>query len=686
MKRTFLTPLLAAALLLPAGSFADDTATSNLHEVVVTATRNAKSPDEVTADVEIVSREEIKTAPANNVDDILRRLPGVDIRRPSDFGITSPMAINIRGVGSGKRVLLMVDGVPTNSALTGFIYPNQIQTGAIERVEVVKGAFSSLYGSNAMGGVINVITKEKQTEGLEVTPRVKAGNFGLREAGVEASGRKGKLAYTLNTSHRQVDNLYQRDQQVSYSYNNTTDTFDRKFTDISDHSAYDDQRFFSKFSYDLSDETRLSFSGNLALTESENGYTHYQPTQREKETERTFYFLNANASTLLADRVDLDFRVYTNYDKSDAISELISKKAGSSGGGGGMGGMGGGASSYSFDYGTREYWGRDTGIQIKAGMAAGDNHYLTAGVDSNFLSGEWENKKEDGTLVGTKMDESISNQAIYLQSESDLFEAFTLTLGMRYDANSESDNAFSPKVGLLYRATDTISFRTSAGKAFRAPNLNELYTPTWMMMPGVPFESNPNLKPETIWSYDLGVDLRLAKQFNLSLTGFYSKAEDLISSPMNHGVMRYENLDEVTTDGFEVSADGQLMPWLGYYANYTYTHSVDKESGRLTDRPLHQANAGLMATRVLSPKARLTTSLDLRYNSEMTYMAYKNMMSKAAITVDDWVVADLGVRLELFDKLGIQAAVTNLTNEDYEVHGANLGPERAWWVAVDYTF
>ncbi len=674
-----------------------------LERIVVTATRSEKSADEVTADVAILTEEEIEAAPADNVDDILRRISGVDIRRPSDFGITSPMSINIRGVGGTKRILFMVDGVPTNSAITGFVNPNQIQLSAIERVEVVKGAYSSLYGSNAMGGVVNIITRERKEDGVDFTPMAKFGNEGLFETGTGVSGRSGKLAYTLNAGYRKIDNHYRRDDDVSYTFNGMTGGFDKIYDAIGDHTAYDDRRFFAKFSYELSGDTRITVSGNFAETATEMGYTTFLTEQREKDTDHMFYFLNVDAHTVVKDKIDLDLRGYTNYDRTDSNTEHILRNAGGQGGGmpGGMGGtMGGGTGSsmggtmsgrmggmgmgdYSYIYGKRNHRGRDVGAQIKAGMPIGEKHYLTAGIDSSFMDGYWKNKEEDGSLIGEGMDESINNQALYLQSESELFGGLIATLGARYDMNSESDNSFSPKLGLKYRLNDRFTFRSSLGRAFRAPNLNELYTPTWMMVPGIPFESNPDLEPEVVWSFDLGTTVRLTDRINFNLTGFYSKAEDLISNPITGGVMRYENLDEVETDGFEVGVDGRLLPWLSFYLNYTYTHSVDKETGRLDNQPLHQAGGGLLANCRLSDQAKMTTTLDVRYSGETSFT---DMRTRKAIELDDWMVVDLAVSLKLFDKLGIKGAVTNIFNEDYEIHGSNLGPERSYWVSVDYTF
>lgn len=660
----------------------EDSDKVNLEQMVVTATRSKKSAEEVTADVDVVTEAEIEAAAANNVDDVLRRLGGVDIRRPSDFGITSPIDISIRGVGGTKRVLFLVDGVPTNSAITGMVYPNQVQLSSLKQMEVVKGPFSSLYGSNAMGGVINFITKERETEGLDITPMVKTGNFGLFESGLGLEGREGAMVYTLNASYRQIDNHYRRDENVNYSFNPMTGEFDKSHTPVNDHAGYDDYRFFGKLSYDVSDETRITVSGNFVQTDTENGSTRYQMVPKDRDTEHTFYFANLNGETVVNDKFDIDFRLYTNYTETDATTEHIERDPNAGGGppmgpGGPMGG------AFNYIYGQRLHSGRDTGIQLKAGTTLGEHHYFIAGIDSNFIEGKWDNKNEDGSLIGEAMDESLNNQAIYLQNESEFFSSLFLTLGFRYDINSISDDSLSPKVGILYRLNERIDLRGSVGRAYRAPNLNELYTPTWMMVPGVPFESNPDLEPEVVWSYDLGTKIQLTDQLNFNFTGFYSKAEDLISNPITNGVMRYENMDEVETDGFETGIDGKILSWLGFYLNYTYTHSVEKGGGRLDNQSLHQANGGVMATYMVSSQAKLTGTFDLRYNGEM---AFTDRMSRQSIELDEWIVADLGLRLTLFDRLGIQCAVTNLFEEEYEIHGSNLGPERAYWIGADYTF
>ncbi len=673
MKK-FLSLLVVFIFIFPGYSLGEDTGNDKkslitLDEVVVTATRNAKSADEVFADVEIITQEDIKNSSANNIDDILRRLGGVDIRRPSTMGITSPLNINIRGVGGSKRVMLMMDGVPLNSALTGMVQPNQIQLSSIDKVEVVKGAFSSLYGSNAMGGVINIISKKRTTDGIEIIPIFKSGNYDFLETGAGILGRDGDFSYSLNANYRSIDNHYQRDEQKKYSFNPATGGFDETYTDVSDNSDYDDSRFFTRFDYDFSEVTGITFTGSYAKTDTEMGTTDFLPVERNEDTEKKLYFLNFNARTTAFDNLYLDMRVYTNYDESDSNTEHIIDNPAPFG------------APFLFDYGKRKYWGRDTGIQIKASAQIGDFNWLTVGIDSNFMDGYWKNSLEDGTVIDHSMDESMNNQAFYLQNETELFSSLTITLGTRCDINSESDNSFSPKLGILYKLNDKISFRGSAGRAFRAPNLNELYTPTWMMVPGVPFQSNEDLDPEIIWSYDLGTTIHLTDGIDFNLTGFYSKAKDLISNPINAGIMQYENLDEVETDGFEVGFDGKIFPWLGGYINYTYTHSVDKENGRMDNMPLDQANTGLCVSRNFGSKIHAAASADLRYYGSTFF---KDRMTGKKINLDSFTVVDLNIRIDLCDRMGITGAITNITDEDYEIHGSNLGHECCYWVGIDF--
>ncbi|WP_461833591.1 TonB-dependent receptor plug domain-containing protein [Desulfothermus sp.] len=667
MKRIFITLLIF--FFLPGLSNAQKV--HEMEEIVVTATRSPRSAEKVVADVDVVKEEDIKNSSATNIDDILRKLGGVDIRRYTDVGFGPPISVYIRGIGGSKKVMLMMDGVPLNSPITGFLNFNQFQLSSIERVEVVKGPFSSLYGSNAMGGVINIISKKREKEGIDIVPMVRLGNFDFKEGGLSILGRKGKFFYSLNGDYRTIDNHYRRDKEVDYIYNPATGGFNKRYKDVSKYSDYNDKRIFARCDYDFSDVTGITFTGNYMKAYTERGTTVFLPVERKRDQDKTSYFLNLSGHTTLFNKLDLEARIFTNYDKSEAKLEHIIDNSAPFG------------PPFLFVYGDRDYWGRNVGAQIKASIPVKNFSYLTFGIDSNFIKAHWKNTKEDGSVIGDVMDETMNTYAIYLQDEMEFYSRLLITLGARYDINSETEDSFSPKLGILYKLNDNISFRASVGRAFRAPNLQELYSPTWMMIPGIPFKSNPDLDPETVWSYELGTSIKFSDRFKFDLTGFYSKAEDLISAIIKAGIQRFENLNEVETDGFEIAMEGKIFSWLSSYINYTYTHSVEEKRGRLDDMPLHQANSGIRLTHEFGPKKRFTTSLDARYYGSRFF---KDRKTQKKIDLDSFTVLDFNMRFELFDRLGIQMAVTNITDEDYEIHGSVLGPERCWWVKVDYKF
>ncbi|BBO89653.1 TonB-dependent receptor plug domain-containing protein [Desulfosarcina ovata] len=643
----------------------------SMDDIVVTATRSERSAAEIYADVEVISSEEIADSSSNDLLDLLRGIPGMDNRGQTGQG--GWFSTDIRGIDSSRGMLMMVDGVPLNSGLSDFTYTSGIDLSIIDQIEVVKGNFSSLYGSNAMGGVINVITKKRETDGFDITGRMDAGDFGFYEYGSNVIGRKGRLTYSINASQQHFDNRYRRDQQLEYERSGMMGnyTYTKVYTDIEDADS-DNSRVFARIDYDVDDTTGFTLSGNYATSSENLGKSENLPTVRDLgDKEQDTYFLNLNAHTTLLDDLDLDLQLYTNYDERDTNKEQR---------------VSSGMMGSSYEMGHQNFWGRNNGLQIKANKSIFARHYITSGIDANYKQGYWKETYEDGEVIDTTLDKTMTNYAVYLQDEIDLAPV-TITLGGRYDANSESEDAFSPKLGLFYKMSDRISFHGSAGKAFRAPTLQEMYQPTWLMGMYL-FYSNPDLEPETVWSYDLGTTIKITPKIDFFVTGFYSKAEDLIStSPTiidGQTVRIYENLEEVETDGFEAGIEGWLTPWLTFNLNYTYTHSVEKGEGRLADVPLHQANLSLGTRTPIGKHLVLNTTLNARYSGETTYV--DSMTDMTVEKLDGFTVMDFIVRLNILEKHSLKFAMYNILDEEYQVHGSNLGPERYFWAGAEFTF
>ncbi len=645
-----------------------------LDEIVVTATRSEKSAAEIYAEVEVISSEEISDSSSNSVVDLLRGIPGLDNR-----GQTGPggwFSTDIRGVDSSRGMLMMIDGVPLNSGLSDLSYTSGIDLSIIDQIEVVQGNFSSLYGSNAMGGVINVISKKMKHDGHEVTARFNAGDFGYLEAGSNIIGRRGKITFSLNGSYQKLDNRYRRDEQLEYERSGGMGmgavTYTKVYTDIEDADS-ETSKLFARLDYEVDDVTSVTLSGNysagkLNLGDSENLSVTRDLGDREMNT----LFLNLSGRTKFSENFKADIQLYSNYDERDTNKEQRI-----------AGGMGMGA---SYNFGHQNFWGRNNGLQLKANAKVSERHYITSGIDVNYKEGYWKETYESGEVIDAILDKTMTNYAVYVQDEINL-DPVTLTLGGRYDANTESDNAFSPKLGIFYSMTDRINLHGSVGKAFRAPTLAEMYQPTWLMGMYL-FYSNPDLEPETVWSYDMGTTIKLSPEIEFFLTGFYSKAEDLINTAPavidGQTVRIYENLEEVETDGFETGIEGKLTSWLNFNLNYTYAHSIETGEGRRPDSPLHQANFSITSKNKLGKDISLSTTLNARYSGETTYV--DNMTDAVVEQLDGFTVVDLTLRLKIREKCQLKFAMYNLLGEDYQVHGSNLGPDRYFWAGGEITF
>ncbi|HMD69563.1 MAG TPA: TonB-dependent receptor plug domain-containing protein, partial [Chitinivibrionales bacterium] len=180
---------------------------ASLDKMVVTGTRTLRSIKDNPAAVFVVTKEQIEASPANNVSDILLYQPGLQVQRSVGMGEGVPTNINLRGVPAataGARTLILVDGIPTNAAGTPFLILNEVPLESIERVEVVEGPYSGLYGPNAFGGVVNIITKNP-TPGIHGA--LSAGGLpGFYDVGGEGSLSLGRFSLLVNAAARGIDN------------------------------------------------------------------------------------------------------------------------------------------------------------------------------------------------------------------------------------------------------------------------------------------------------------------------------------------------------------------------------------------------------------------------------------------------------------------------------------------------
>ena len=393
-------------------------------EVVVTATFNRTPVSQIPAAVEVIDKGEIAESGARTVSDVLTEAQSVTIQP----GNGRQSIARLRGLSS-RHALVLLDGMRLTSGFQDYVDLSEIPAGMIDRIEIVRGSGSALYGSDAVAGVINIITR-KPTENFHAGVTFRGGESRYGDAaGVAAegwlSGRTGKFGYV-----------------VSGTYSNR-DRYDR---DESDRMTDGDDRILgaahAALTCDLSPSTKLSFGFNYADTELE-GYRTQTGGDfgRHVDAERLATYVGLDAST--GKESLLHLRAWqSSYDWDSDMTALA----------------GGATTTTSLEQTSRQ-------LELRwSGMLAG-RHRVTAGL-------EYRNEERSDGDLGHDTD----NFGTYIQDEVQIGGRVGLVFGARYDNHSDFGSATSPKAAVWYRLNDVLRFRASYGEGFRAPSLYELYT------------------------------------------------------------------------------------------------------------------------------------------------------------------------------------------------------------------
>jgi outer membrane receptor for ferrienterochelin and colicins len=513
--------------------------------VVVTASKREQSLQEVPASVSILEAKELSYRNTITIDDALRYVPGVNMTQGQ---------VNIRGStgysrGVGTRVLLLVDGLPLLTGDTGEIVWESLPVYQIDRVEVVKGAGSALYGSSALGGVINILTKEVRDR-----PETRLRMYG----GIYATPKYPQWRWTEDSrffngvyaSHAQrFDNLSlfvggSRTADEGFKRNESW----RRYN-ASVRAAYN----FSPFE---------SFDVLFSLLDQRRG--------------NFFYWKDLENALAPAAGQDTQ-RVYSHrWSLGSSYKKFISDK---------------------FYYNTkvslyRTRWedNVDAGHrstadffngEVQATYRAFDDHILTFGVYGMYTSVSAE------TIFGIRDGYGF---ATYLQDEITVAPQLRLTVGGRLDVQQvDTVNTFAqfnPKIGIVHNVDEYTVFRASVGRGFRAPSVAEMFTTT--QAGGLTISPNPDLRPERSWSFEVGASHTFNENIFAQVSLFQNEFWDLIE-PKLDGVVRFQNVTRARVQGFEVGLNTNFFAkTLFVDVGYTYMYPRDVSlQDMLKYRPRH---------------------------------------------------------------------------------------------------
>lgn len=601
------TALTTSSLYLPL-AYANDA----VAPVIVSATRNPTPADQVASSVTVITGDDIEAMQARTLPEVLQDVPGLNVvQTGSPGGNTS---VFIRGTNANHTKVL-IDGIDASdpSSVDGSFDFSQVLASNIERVEVLRGPQSGLYGSDAIGGVINIITKTGKGP-AQFTASAEGGSFATFNQTAGVSGSTDKFNYNLNVAH----------------YHSAADPVTP--TDLvppgrpRNDDYYDNQTVSTKLGANLTDNFDVGFVGRYVFTQLDNTSDDASgPEALRSENNNHEYFTRGTAHLVSFDGVlDQTFGLgYTDYHR-----DIVDPNP----------------TAYS-SFG--EYGGDRVKADWQGNIKLTQGQTLTLGAEHQL------DQIDDPGQVSAQM----SNNAADIHLQSAFGERFFNTISLRDDDNDKFGNHGTWRIApaVLFPETDT-KLKASLGTGFKAPTLDELFD----NYPSFGFFANPNLKPETSIGYDFGFEQNLWKKaVQFGSTYFHNSIKNLIAD--NTDFTSYTNIGRATTYGFENFVS--YKPWniLTLRADYTFTIAEDDIAHQeLIRRPKNKAslNATWQATDKLSlTGAVLYTGASIDGNRDFTITRMKE---------GSFTTANIAAEYALTDNITPYARVTNLFDRHYE--------------------
>jgi len=514
MKRTF-TIVSVVALIAGIGSIVSAQEKNvKLDEIVVTATKTEKELKDVTQSVTVVTAAEIRNSGATNAAEVLRTVTGVFL---TDQGTTGSLAtLSIRG-SSYSQVLVLLDGVRMNSPRDAGadLSALPVTLEDIERIEIVRGPSSALYGADAVGGVVNIITKKPTSMVSRISGAY--GSHGYDTLQLNTSGRKGAGYYSMTGSRETSDGYRLNSDLEQWIVNGRT-------------------------GYDVSKDTSVDLTANYISKENGAPGSLQFPSPYARQLQRDMV-LGASFRTRLSKELDLK----VSGSRSEGLLRYQDPLP---------------------TFGPPPIDSQHTNVskigEAQVNWSAGSWNLISLGYE----------QRRDNLISTDSGNHESTNDAWFVQDELSLGDSLIVVVGGREDKHSVYGDKFSPRVSARYLAKGSGTIvRLAYGESFRAPTFNDLY---WNDPFSV---GNPNLKPETAKEYEAGIEQPLGPGNRIKLTGFERKVTDLILWNLLIFPMSPENIGKADIKGVEAEAAFRLSNTLGLGANYIYLKAIDDTTG-----------------------------------------------------------------------------------------------------------
>ena len=614
-------------------------------QVIVTAGKREQYLSDLPVSVDVIHSDEFSKKNINDLENALRYVPGVNMTEDQ---------ISIRGSsgysrGAGSRVLLALDGIPFYTGDTGETIWEMIPTTAIKRVEIIKGAASSLYGSTAIGGVINVITSDIP-ENPATFIKTFAGIYDKPSYAEWQWSPENRYFNGLTLAHAQrfggvgLELSITRLEDMSYKQNG----FSHKYIG------------FLKGAVNLTPTSSITLLANTLNKKGGNFYywkdSRHALTPTDDQQGQTVttarYLFGAIYKNVLGEDMLLNVKgSYYRTDWSDT-SPAMDKSV------------------------TNLYRG-----EVQLNKSFSNNLVIVTGIEGL-------NSNVNSNLFGNP---DMLSGGIYVHGDISYFSPLTISAGIRYDYSKldtlKGENAVSPKLGLNYKAADNFILRASAGTGFRAPSLAEAFTSTTAS--GIIIKPNPDLKSETNFTFEFGADYKPYTGVTLDAALFQSEYYDFIEPRIDaaDGRAVFSNVTRARIQGFETDFNSDLFNKsivLSLSYTYLWTRDLNKNKA-LKYRPRHTFTGSIDYY-----FGGLNFGGDFRYWSRMEEIDDElvRIINDGDLRVDAYVL-DLRASYD-FQSLGIPASVflnaNNVLNYNYVELIGNLKPVRNYSLSIQFSF
>lgn len=689
-----------------AGAEQQNQKTIKLEEIVVSATKTEKEIKETPASISLIDGAIIDDSPNMTLDEAFRYTPSVQIVRGEGVATVHNFT-NIRGIGDSRN-LLYVDGVNMVESMSGNTNLSFLPTEGIDRIEILRGPSSALYGGRGMSGVINIMTRTPES-GFHGSVKPAWGNYDYQKYQGAASYGSEPLSIAVNVSDIKTDNYWARDTVIRRDYNYRTGAYSYDYDSEYEKEGhegwenwnrdYEEKALRGKIQVRPSDILNLTFVGGIMNNETGNGYTdRYTDADGndvEKYLEKEKEYCGLTGDVKLGGDSTLAFRLtyhkpeYTSTGENMDLSLSLDDPDQLARGGRAPQFYRSETIQGSKDYEAELKW------SIPLSLKGLGEHLLTVG--SEYLRSDiyWSIEEEGtGRALTTPVDLTKDAWSLYLQDEYSINEKFTLTAGLRGDFYDDFDDQLSPKISLLYKHSPSTQVFISGGYAYNPPAYSEKYGTDWNMTAYNIRTNNPDLDAEKLKSVELGVRKSFADKLRCSLTGYYSKADDLIESIKERreiggtgsGVyMTYEyhaNIDEATMKGIESEFTLDLAEHHHVSATLTYMEATNDVTGdRLERSPNWLGSIAYTYDRSFD-RCRFWTTLRGRGQDDIYIGEYSVDEPKE---VSGFFVMDASLGFDIGKHVSLFANGTNLFDTDYrEFTYTRYQPGRVFLVGCEF--